>query len=67
MGNGEASGRAGNTHAAAALELGDLADHRTYRAAGRGHDHGFTRFRLSDVEQAHVGGEAGHAQHAKRQ
>ena len=60
-------GAAGNADDAAALELGDLADHRADRAGGSGDHDGFAGLRLANVEQAHVGGEAGHAEDAQRQ
>ena len=55
----------GNTHHAAALELGDLSDHGADRAGGRGHHHRFTGLGRANVQQPHVGGEAGHAQHTQ--
>ena len=55
---------AGHADHAAALELGDLADHLADGAGGGGYHHGFALLRLADFIQAHVGGEAGHAEHA---
>ena len=49
-----------------ALLPGDLAHHRADRAGRGGDDHGLAVARLADVEQAHVCGEAGHAQAAER-
>ena len=60
-------GAAGDADHARALELGDLPDHRADRTGRRGHDHGFARLGLADVEQADVGGERGHAEPAQRQ
>ena len=56
---------AGDAHDAAALELGDLADEPADGAGGAGHDHRLALLRLADVEQAEVGGHAGHAERAQ--
>ncbi len=56
---------AGDADGAGTLDLGDLADRRSHRTAGRRNDHGLARFRLADGEQSDMGGEAGHSQHAK--
>ena len=60
-------GAPGNADDAAALELGDLPDDRADGAAGGADHHRFTGLGLADVEQAHIRGEAGHAEHAERE
>ena len=55
---------AGDTHGATALDPGDLSDGGSDRAAGGGDHHGLPGLRLSHPQQAEVGGEAGHPQHA---
>jgi len=57
---------AGDAHGAASLQLGDLSDRAADRPGGGRDDDRFAGLRLSDVEQAHVRGEAGHAEHAER-
>ena len=47
---------AGDADGAAALDLGDLADHGADRAGRRRDDHRLAGLRLADVEQAEVGG-----------
>ena len=51
--------RASNADDAAALDLGDLADHGTDGTSGSGHDDGFARLRLGNVHQAEIGRHAG--------
>ncbi|MNS66138.1 hypothetical protein D3C72_993390 [compost metagenome] len=49
-----------------AFQFGDLTDDRTDGTAGGGDHQGFTGFRLADLQQPHVSGEARHAQDAKQ-
>ena len=60
-------GTAGNADNMAALELGDLPDHRPDGTTCSGNDYGFPGFRLADIEQAHVARKTRHAENAKRQ
>ncbi len=55
--------RTGHAHHTATLELGDLTDHLTDRAAGGRHDNRLAFFRLADFQQPGIGGKTGHAQH----
>ena len=50
---------------ATTLDLGDLPDHRADRPGRRRHHERLAGLRLADVEQAGVGGEARHPQHAQ--
>ncbi len=52
-------------HPGGALDLGDLAGHAAHRAGRAGDEHHVALFQLGDVEQAHVGGQRGHAEHAQ--
>src|ERR1700747_2184849 len=56
----------GNADNPAALDLCDLADHRPNSPRGRSHDNGLSGLGFSDIQQARVGGESWHAEHAKR-
>ena len=58
---------AGDADDAAALDLGDLPGDRAGRARRAGNDDGFACDRPAHVEQAEVGGDAGHPEHAHRQ
>ncbi len=55
-----------NADHTATLELRELSDHAADRARSSGDDDGLARLRLGDVEQAHPGGDPGHAEHAER-
>ena len=57
-------GAAGDADGAAALDLGDLADDRADRAGGRRDHHRLAGLGLADLEQAEIGGPAGHAEPA---
>ena len=57
---------AGDAERACALDPVNLSDQRADRAAGACEHDGVARFRLADVEQIHVGGEAGHAEYTQR-
>ena len=57
---------AGDADDATALDLGDLADHRADRPGRRRHDERLAGLRFADVEQAGVGGQARHPEHAQR-
>src|SRR5262249_45114453 len=46
-------------------DLCDLAGDRTDRARGARNDDGLTRLRLADLDQAEVGRETGHTEHAE--
>ena len=52
---------AGRRHDAAALDLGDLADDRANRPGGAGDEDGLARLGLADLQEADIGGKAGHA------
>ena len=55
--------RTGDAHHPVPLDLGNLPDHRAHRAGGgRHHDH-VAVLQPADLEQADVGGQAGHAEH----
>ena len=56
----------GDADDAAPLDLGDLPDHRADRPGRRRHDERLSGLRLADVEQAGVGGQARHPEHAQR-
>ena len=56
------SHRRRRSHHPTALQLGDLAHDPTDRPRGAGDEHGLTRLRAADVEQAEVGGHPRHAQ-----
>ncbi len=58
-------GAAGDPDHPAAVDLGDLADHRADRAGRRRHHHLLAVLERADLEQAEIGGEAGHAERAK--
>jgi hypothetical protein len=55
----------GNADHAAARDHRELPRHRAQGAVGRCRYNGFAGHRLADVEHAHVGGEARHAQCAQ--
>src|SRR6185437_5684836 len=57
-------GAAGDPNGAAAGDSGELADDLAHRARGRRHHHRLARPGLAHLEQAEVGGHAGHAEHA---
>ena len=57
-------GTAGDANGAAALDLGDLPDDRAHRAGRRRYHDGLARLRLSHLQQAEIGGPAGHAEPA---
>src|SRR5581483_3105384 len=57
---------AGKPDGACALDPGDLADGLAYRARRRSDNDGLARLRLADLEQACIGGHAGHAEHTHR-
>ena len=48
----------------ATFQLGDLADDRADRAGRRRYDDRLSGLRFSQIEQAEIGGRAGHAEHA---
>ena len=54
---------AGDTNYAAAQCLCDLADDAANAARGCGNNHGLAGLRTGDVDDAAIGGQAGHAQH----
>ena len=56
----------GNADHTAAFQLGNLPHGGTHWARGRSHDHGFAGFGLAQIEQANIGRQAGHAEHAQR-
>ena len=52
-------------HPPGALELGDLADHAAHRPGRAGDEDRLAGLERGDVQQAHVGGQRGHAEHAQ--
>ena len=57
---------AGDADRTRALDLRDLPDRGADRAGRRRDDDGLARLRLADIEQAGIGGHAGHAEHTDR-
>ena len=55
---------AGDADRARPLDPRDLTYRRTDRTGGRRYHDGLAGLRLADVEQAGIGGHAGHAEHA---
>ena len=58
-------GAAGNAHHTAALQFRNLPHSGAHRARGRSHHHSFAGFGLAQIEQANIGRQAGHAEHAQ--
>src|SRR5258708_18303335 len=54
----------GNADNPAALDLCDLADHRADSTRGRSDDNGLSGVGFSDIQQARIGGELRHSDHA---
>ncbi|SAB29945.1 Uncharacterised protein [Enterobacter cloacae] len=50
----------------ATFDFADLPYCRAHRAGRRGHHQRFTRFRLPDIQQSHIGGKARHTQNPQR-
>ncbi|SAD97306.1 Uncharacterised protein [Enterobacter roggenkampii] len=50
----------------ATFDFADLPNRRAHRAGRRRHHQRFTRFRLPDIQQPHIGGKARHTQYAQR-
>ena len=57
---------AGDAHRAAAFQLRDLSDRCANRPGGGGDHQRLARFRLTNIQQPHIGGKAGHAEDPQR-